>query len=570
MLTWLQVKNFAIADHVELDFHSGLSVITGETGAGKSIIINALAIVLGQRAESNIVKHGKPRAEIQANFDITNNKTVQTLLHELELDDEDQECQLRRIIHTKSGNKAYINGRMVTASTLRNIGQHLLDIHGQHEHQSLLRTDTQRQLLDQYAGINQAVITLGDCYKTLVETSKQLQKIREDSASAQQKLEFLQFQTEELTQFSPQENEWGQLNERHQRIHHQAELTSALLSVEQSLFGGDPNTTNASMQLSTALHALEKAQLIAPELKQTSDILLEAQTLIQESETSLRQVSENASLDESELLAIEQRFTAHMDLARKHRVEPDKLYDTHLALMSQLELASNPEKNEQVLLDIINTEIKRYVKQATLISKQRNKHAKQLSKAITKSMQTLAMEGGIFDISLQAVNATVNTNNLGDFPGIGNQTGMENISFDVSTNAGMPKLKLAKVASGGELSRISLAMQLILSDIATVNTLVFDEVDVGVGGKTAAIIGKMLAQLADTKQIICITHLPQVASFGTDHFVVSKHQGEKVQLSITALNEDEKIAEIARMVGGETLTKESIAHARTLIKASEF
>ncbi len=568
MLTWLQIKHFAIADYIELDLVEGLSVITGETGAGKSIIINALSLALGRRADASVVMHGRQRAEIQANFDISACEPVRVLLTELDLDEEG-ECQLRRVINAESGSKAYINGRMVTAGILRQVGEYLLDIHGQHEHQSLLRADTQRELLDKYAGIGEQVRHLQSCYHTLAQTLARLEKLRDDSASAHKKLEFLQYQVDELAQFAPLQDEWPELYANHQRIHHQAELATSVQNTEQALFGNDASPSSVSSQLALAISELEKAQAIDPDLKDISELLLEAQTLVVESETSLRHAGESIAFDENKLQSIEQRYAAYMDLSRKHRIEPEQVYEIYHDLLSQLEMAENPELSEQTLLDEIHTLGEQYRKLAKTISSKRTEHAQKLSEAVSDAMQTLAMEGGKFEVVLQPVISVLNPGgNESRHTEIGRETGNEQISFEVSTNPGMPRLALARVASGGELSRISLAMQLILSDLATVNSLVFDEVDVGVGGKTAAIIGKMLAQLAGKRQIICITHLPQVAAFGSQHYRVSKQQGEQVQLNIEALDESGKITEIARMVGGEIVTDESLAHARSLLAGS--
>ena len=565
MLTWLQIKHFAIADFIELDFRDGLSVLTGETGAGKSIIINALGLVLGQRADASVVKHGHQRAEIQANFDISDNQPTKALLEELALD-ENNECQLRRAIDVESGSKAYINGRMVTASVLRKVGEQLVDIHGQHEHQSLLRADTQRELLDKFADISQQVSNLQSHYHELQQRVVQLEKLRADSASAHEKLDFLQYQVDELNHFAPAADEWTTLYVKHQRIHHQAELANSVQIAEQALYGNETRQSSVSSQLGLALSELENAQAIDPGLKDISELLLEAQTLVVESENGLRLAGESVAFDKNELESVEQRYAAYMDFSRKHRIEPEQLHDTHQNLLSQLKMAENPEQSEQDLLDTIRALATQYTELSKKISRKRKQHARKLSDAVSKSMQTLAMEGGKFEVILRVVSPPLNISGCEtELAEIGRETGCEQISFEVSTNTGMPSLPLARVASGGELSRISLAMQLILSDLATVNSLVFDEVDVGVGGKTAAIIGKMLAQLAQTRQIFCITHLPQVAAYGTQHYHVNKQQGKQVDLSIEELDDEAKVTEIARMVGGENVTKESLAHARSLL-----
>lgn len=588
VLRSLQIKHFAIAEHIELDIRSGLNVITGETGAGKSIMIRALGMVLGQRADSGMVKHGQQRADILADFDISRHQVVKSLLIDLDIDDQG-ECLLRRVINADSGSKAYVNGHMVTAGTMRQIGEQLLDIHGQHEHQSLLRNEVQQSMLDQYAGLGDKVTQLQDQYADLHTSISALELLRAEADAAHEKLAFLSYQVDELEQFSPQEDEWESLYSRHQKIHHQAELGASVQAAEQLLFGSLSDSGGANAQLGRAIAELEKAQAIDPALKDISNLLNEAQTLMNESELSLRHASESLMLDEAELEQIEQRYSGYLNFARKHRVEPQQLFSSYVSLSSQLQAARNPERSEQSLLEKINVLALAYQQLAEQISTQRNTAAKTLSSEISASMQSLAMEGGSFIIKLEAVEPMPCPEGLNDsFPAIGRDFGNEKVRFEVSTNAGMPAQALSKVASGGELSRISLAIQLILSDLASVETLVFDEVDVGVGGKTAAVIGRMLAQLANSRQIICITHLPQVAAFGSSHFHVNKshvtkshvnkshansneankHQSRQVALNIDELDAKGRIDEIARMVGGESITEESLAHAQNLLGSS--
>ncbi len=565
MLRSLQIKHFAIAEHIELDIQAGLNVITGETGAGKSIIIRALGLVLGQRADSGMVKHGHPRAEILADFDIQAHPEVATLLAELELD-EDGECLLRRVISADSGSQAYVNGRRVTAGNLRQISERLIDIHGQHEHQSLLRADVQQAMLDKYAGLSTQVTALHTLFTEIKHSIAHLQTMRDEADAAHQKREFLSYQVSELVQFSPLPDEWESLHQRHQRIHHQAELAGSVQTAEQLLFGGLADSDSANTQLGKAISELEKAQAIDPALTEISALLVEAQTLINESELSLRHASDSLSLDEDELAQIEQRYSAYLDFARKHRVEPDQLYDCYVDLSTQLEAAENPQNSEQALIEKIEQLAQQYHQIATQLSAQRTQAAATLSSDISQSMQKLAMEGGEFILCLEPVEPLPFPDGVdSSTAAVGREYGYEKVRFEVSTNAGMPAQALSKVASGGELSRISLAMQLILSDLASVETLVFDEVDVGVGGKTAAIIGKMLAQLSEKRQILCITHLPQVAAFGRSHYHVNKQQGEQVSLSIDELDSSGRIQEIARMVGGENITEESLAHAQSLL-----
>jgi len=568
VLRSLQIKHFAIADSIELDFTTGLSVLTGETGAGKSIIIRALGLVLGQRADSNMVKHNRARAEIVADFDIHRHPLINELLQSLELD-EDGECLLRRVVNADSGSQAYVNGRRVTASILRRIGEQLIDIHGQHEHQSLLRSGVQQTMLDQYAGLAEKVSQLRTVYAELKQAIAHLDDFRNEADAEHEKRAFLSYQLNELEQFSPQPGEWQTLQARHQRIHHQAELGACVLAAEQLLFGGETVSDDANTQLGRAISELEKASAIDPALGEITDLLSEAQTLMNESELSLRHASESLSLDEAELAEIEQRYTGYLDFARKHRVEAEQLYDCFVELSTQIEQFNQPENSEAGLLARVYELAEQYQKMATPISKQRKQAADTLSRAISQSMQGLAMEGGEFLIRLVPYDSLPSPDSTDRaWPHIGHSNGNEKIEFEVSTNTGMPAQALSKVASGGELSRISLAMQMILSDLSQVETLVFDEVDVGVGGKTAAVIGKMLAQLADTRQILCITHLPQVAAFGDSHFHVNKQQGQQVSLTIARLDDPGRIQEIARMVGGEQITEQSLAHAQDLLSKS--
>lgn len=565
MLISLQIRHFAIAEELLVSTSKGLNVITGETGAGKSIMIRALSLLLGQRADLSMIKHGKQRAEIQANFEVSNQPKLVALLHYLSLDDE-QECQLRRIISVESGSKAFVNGRQVTLRVLHDIGEHLLNIHGQHEHQFLLQADKQRELLDQYANIQEDVLHLGVCYQELNQAIKQLNILQDNAISSQDKRSYLQFQADELDRFSPKNNEWEALQIQHQRIHNQAQLSENIISAEHALFRHEHN---ASEQLSTALHALSNAQEIDPSLTQVQQILLESQTLLNEAEGALNAASESVIFDESELAQIEQRYTTYVDLSQKHKIQPNALFSFHEGLLKQLADMDSPQLNEQAHRKNILSLTTNYQTLSTKISQQRKHYAKKLSTQVSELMQTLAMKGGTFNVRISPVNSN---NKLIDetlsLEGVGHEWGNDQIYFEVSTNTGIPVMPLGKIASGGEISRISLALQLILSDQQSAPTLIFDEVDVGVGGKTAAIIGRLLAKLAQNRQIICITHLGQVAAFGNNHFHIEKNQNEHVQLKIIKLDESQRIEEIARMVGGELINTETRAHARALLKQS--
>lgn len=558
MLERIELRNFAIAQHVSAELGDGLTVITGETGAGKSIMMDALALVLGERADSNIVRHGEARAEIEAEFDIRALPKAQKWLTEHDLDDGGL-CVLRRIIPADRPSKASINGRSAPATLLRELGEQLVDIHSQHEHQSLLRADTQRELLDRYAGVSNEVRQLATIHDDLSALKTQLARLKHGAQESRDRLELLDFQIQELEAFSPGEQEWTSLAAQHKKIHYLAELNEA---VAQALAAIDNDSGQSSGQAASRalLHSSQQrllaASQFAPELEPAVKLLDEIDILLGETQQALAKVAESAELDPAELREIEARYSAFHELSRKHRVEPAQLFSTLAQLLAEKAALSHPEQEEARLKEVIASKQAEYDQLAAQITRQREPAAAQLSEAITALMQSLAMEGGFFQISLTSDPDTP-----------GGRTGRETISFEVSTNRGMPAQAIGKIASGGELSRISLAIQVVVSDLATVPTLVFDEVDVGVGGKTAATVGTLLRQLAASHQIICITHLPQVAAQGQQHLNVSKGaaDSQSVSAEVIPLGEAARVEEIARMVGGEHVTEESLAHAKSLI-----
>ncbi len=557
MLERVEISNFTVAKDVALTFRPGLTVITGETGAGKSILMNALAIVLGARADAGIIRHQEDRAEIQAELNLPDTHAAHDWLRLNELDD-DGHCSLRRVIPRDRASRAFINGRSVSASMLRELGGLLIDIHSQNEHQSLLGADTQRDLLDSYAQISAEVHALSEQFDELATLKRQLATLTTNARDTQDKLDLLNFQLQELETFAPEDQEWEALEQAHRRIHHLADVTEALGLANELLSEGDNAAIGA---LSQATQAISKAQEFEPRISEAVQMLEESRVLLDEASQHIQHISATTELDEAELSAITQRFSSYMELSRKHRIEPQALYAHYQDLCVQQSALLNPEDEQVRLQAIIDETETACLARARRVSTARTKAAKTLSAKVSKAMQKLGMEGGYFKIELnphadQALS----------------RHGLENTAFRVSTNKGMPDTLLSKTASGGELSRISLALQVIISDSATVPTLVFDEVDVGIGGKTAATVGQLLHELSRSRQIICITHLAQVAARGDQHMSVSKTTGgrnqELASAQIFALDASHRVEEIARMVGGKDITESSLQHAKSLMEGN--
>ncbi len=554
MLDWIDIKDFAIAKHVELDFDAGLSVITGETGAGKSIFINALSVVLGNRADSAMVRHGQTKAEIQARFSLPEGHKAIEWLNQQELLDDDQ-CILRRVLHTDKSSKAFVNGRAVSASQMKQLGSMLVDIHGQHEHQSLLKPQAQQELLDQYGNCTQTAAELRGEYKALNQAQEELADITRQETDLRDRLELVNFQLQELQSFAPEENEWPALESDHKCLHHLAQVQHAGRAAKGLLSGNNAEESSATDKVANARHQLDSIVDYVPELKDVISTLAETEILLNDSVSNLDRLLNNSELDEQTLAAVEARFSEFHVLARKYQTSPEKLSDTLTKLQETQRALSNPEAEKTLLIAKIQAHTEKYHKIAKRLTSQREKAAEKLSKSVTNSMQHLGLKGGSFHIKLVLV-ASEN----------GSAHGNESVSFEVVTNPGFPAQSLARVASGGELSRISLAIQVLLAENKTSSSMVFDEVDVGVGGQTAAIVGKLLSELAAHSQILCITHLAQVAAHGHAHYKVQKNNDDETNTQIQALDQNDRVVEIARMVGGEQLTDESMAHAKSLLK----
>ena len=556
MLLHLTIRNFAIIDALDLEFESGLTALTGETGAGKSILLGALGLVLGDRADNDSIKQGSDHAEIVAEFDITKNEAVSSWLVEQALNTDD-ECLLRRRVSKDGRSRAYINGTPVNLQLIRELGEMLIDIHGQHEHQSLMKPVIQRQLLDDYANHSNLLEAVSNAFVQLRLVGEQLQHLEQASSDRNNRLDLLRFQTQELDALALEENEYQELNEQHTRLAHAEKLTT---TVQQSLEElQDNEEVNAQSSLSHVISSLQNIAEVDEKLNPIVDLLIEAQVQIDESVSQLRSYGDSLELNPAELENVEQRLEVILDLARKHRVEPETLTALHQQLSEELNDLDHADERLEELRTEYKTLEQTYSNAAKSLSSSRSKAAKNLNKAITTSMQTLGMSGGQFIIELTQNDSDKRTAH-----------GIDKIEFTVTANSGQACKALSRVASGGELARISLAIQMITATQARIPTLIFDEVDSGVGGGIAEIVGQHLRTLGKSNQVVCITHLPQVASQAHNHMRVHKQSDKKqTNTGVDTLNKQQRIEEIARMLSGVDITQQSLAHAKEMISRAE-
>ncbi len=554
MIDWLEIKQFAIAEHIDLEFEKSFTTVTGETGSGKSLIVDAIGILLGNRSDNSYIRHNHDTAEIQAGFELPPDHPCFAWLEEQGMTN-DSECILRRVIRRDKSSKSYINGHAVTVSQLREIGKDLIDIHGQNEHHSLLKKSVQQSLLDSAGGNTDLVSELGDCYHTLNNIQKQIDHLNDQSHAAQERADLLKFQIEELNELDPQPDEWLSLENRHIRLNHQQELVSGTREIAKFLYESENNSL--SSQLIKCGQQLGQLSKFDNNLKSIVKMIDEAEINIEEAANQLRPFYEDGEVDEEETERIESRFSLYHTLARKHRLQPQLLAE-HLASMSrELSGLTDPKRELIRLGELLDSESDKYRNIAKIVSINRKNSAGNLAKDVTALMQDLGMQGGEFSISLTPVE-----------PGNYKLSGNETVEFIVTANPGQPLQPLSKVVSGGELSRISLGIQVVLANKAQVPTLIFDEVDVGIGGEVANVVGQKLKQLGKSSQVICITHLSQVAAKGDHHFSVSKQGNKRVEASVVKLGTQQRIEEIARMTGGDKITKESLAHAREMLKSA--
>ena len=552
MLTHIHIWNFAIVEALDIELESGLSVLTGETGAGKSILLDALGLALGDRADSTVIRHGQERAEISVTFDTSKAKNAESWLKQHELDSE-HECIIRRTVNAKGPSKAFINGKPATLHQLRELAEMLVDLHGQHEHQSLLKADVQQQLLDDYANHSDLVNQVTTSFKQWNKLNSEFKKLSSAKNEQDHRLDLLKYQVNELEILNLQVGESEKLDSEYKRLSNASLL---LQTAEQTLQALEDNNKGAiSQQLSHFTSELEQLAKTDNELNEISTLLDNAMIQISEASSELHQYIDSLEMDPQRLSFLDERISSIHNLARKHQVAPDELP----TLFEQLEKELDAIENADIHLEQLQHEISQaetdYKKAAKALTKSRTKVAKILSSKVSENMQELGMEGGAFEVALNEYNHDSFHNN-----------GNEQTEFLVSANPGSPAKSLSKVASGGEISRISLAIQVIAAESTRIPTLIFDEVDVGIGGRVAEIVGLKLRQLAQHRQVICVTHLAQVAALGQHHLQVSKQSDSATTISqINYLDQTQRVNELARMMGGIEITQQTLSHAEEML-----
>jgi len=552
MLSHLHISDFTIVQGLNLDLADGFVVLTGETGAGKSVIIDALSLVLGARAETGVIRHGSERAEISASFSLRPDSDAAHWLEQNELF-EDGECNVRRIIYSDKPTKGFINGRPVPMQMLRELGDTLVDIHGQHEHQSLLKRDAQRQILDAYSGLDVQVSELETIYRDIQQREQRIESLRTQSADRTARIELLQYQVQELESLSLEENEIPKLEEEHKRLANGATLIEGVQAISEVLYDNEEST--ASRTVAQSVHKLEALSDHDPALAEIAAILNEASIQIDEAASRLHLYLDRLETDPARLQWLDDRIADIQDLSRKHHVRPEELPGVLDRLKTELDDIEDFDVNLARLEEERNEMIAKYSALAHVISEGRRSGGARLAEAVTSHMQELGMPGGRFEISLEPLPE--------DQRGA---HGMERVEYLVSANPGQEPKPLTKVASGGELSRISLALQVVAAEIGKVPTLIFDEVDVGIGGRVAEIVGTQLNQLGKNRQVLCITHLAQVAAQGDSHLQVQKTtDGVSTSTVLKQLSNAERVSEIARMIGGVEISEQTLAHAEDML-----
>ncbi len=555
MLTYLAINNLAIVEHLELDLPAGMTVITGETGAGKSIMLDALGLALGDRADADSVRHGTPKAEIHVQFDVSNLQQAQNWLQNNDLASDDcSECILRRVIHSNGRSKAWINGQACSAQLLKQLGGHLIDIHGQHEHQSLLRKDTHLKLLDEFAHLEKSVQQQGALFRDWQKCRRQLEQLRNQDSEQQARLELLRYQVEELEQLALEEQELQQLEEEQQKL---ANAETLIEEGQATLDLCDSEHGSARQMLNHACQRLSQIPTQDARLNEINQLLNEALIQVEEASRELNYFIDGCELDPERLLFVEDRLSTIYQLARKHHITPEELYQHSQQLRLELnDIESGPQNIEQVAEQLQQLTIS-FREHAAKLSKKRRASADKLNKQINKQLALLGMNNARFETGIKTSDQF-------------HASGTDDIEFLISTNPGQPAKPMIKIASGGELSRISLAIQVVTAQTSTIPTLIFDEVDVGISGGTAEIVGKLLHDLAQSGQILSITHLPQVAAQGDQHLHIRKFSTQNSTKSeMLWLDESKRVTELARMLGGIDLTDQTLAHAQEMLDFSQ-
>ncbi len=553
MLRSLYIRDFVIVDELDIDLESGFTVLTGETGAGKSILLDALSLAMGERADPSQIREGKNRAEISAIFSLTDplKKNISSWLEVQDFSTEDDGATiiLKRVIDTSGRSKAFINGGTATLNQLKELSSFLVDIHGQHAHQLLLKTGAQRDLLDNQANLDGLVAEVKQLYQAWQTAKKQLELAKNAGENLQKEQERLAWQLEELDALAPQAGEWAEIEQDHARLANAAKLIEGSQNAIQAL---QDQEGNAEELLSKAFHEIADLAKLDSNLEDAKIAIESAQIQISEASHSLNRYLQKIDVDPERLATVEERLKALHSAAKKFKVMPNDLPEKWAEIQEQVTAIKNSQDLGALEQNLSKT-LAAYLKSAKKLSQERIAAAKTLERLVTAAMQDLAMAGGVFAIQIEALEE-------------GNAHGLEQVEFLVAGHPGATPKQLAKVASGGELARISLAISVITSEASQIPTLIFDEVDSGIGGAVAETVGKRLKELGQAHQVLCVTHLPQVAAEGHQHWKVAKQSQDNVTISsMQILSRQERVEEIARMLGGAEITDTTRRHARELL-----
>ena len=555
MLSHLHIRNFAIIDEVELELDQGLTVLTGETGAGKSILLDALGLLLGDRGDASFVRHGAQRAELSATFELEHLPDVQAWLESQDLA-ADQQAQVRRSLGSDGRSRAYINGQSVPVQTLRGLGEQLVDIHGQHEHQSLSKRAVQLDLLDFHGKLMDQRAAVATTHRKWQLLQDRLEALQGSESERSARLDLLRYQSQELTQLNLTREELPELEDEHRKLANSGRLAEQSRACLDALY--EAEEINAYQSITGAVQLLEPLAKLDPDLSDILGMLKEASIQVQEASDQLGRYLSDLDMDPARLEWVEERLAAVHALARKHRCTAEELPALALQLTSELDELENADQNLEKLSVEAQQALVGYLELARDLSDRRGLAARDLGEQVSAIMQQLGMQGGKMVVALERLGES-------QF----RQNGLDRVEFLVSANPGQPPAALSKVASGGELSRISLAIQVVAAAASRIPSMIFDEVDAGVGGGIAEIVGKRMRELGGGRQVLCVTHLPQVASQAHSHLKVTKlTDGEHTRTRIHTLNEDETVEELARMLGGVKITARTREHAREMLETA--
>lgn len=553
MLAHIHIQNYILVKNLSIDFENGLNILTGETGAGKSLWMDAVMIALGARTDASVIRHNADSCSITVTFDITQNTAAKQWLQEHDIED-DETCLIRRVIYKNKASKTTINGQPCTLQTVKSLAPLLLSIHGQHHHQSLLKNDAHRQMLDSYADNQKLLNQIGSIVSDYDTNQKEIDQLKQKSQTQQDEIALLKFYQQEIETLQLQPGDWEIINEKHQKLHNSQSLMEDISAAQNYLQSDNQSILDQIEKVQQHInHALRYDKKLQP----IETILNESHINLSEAISELNHYCDSLDTDPNSLAEVESKLSAMHNIARKHHIEPTELLDFQQSLSDKIDKLENLDMH---LIDIENQQkqlLEQYHNLAEKLTAQRKKAAKKLQKLLTEDMQMLGMEGGTFTIQCVKQAHAVH------------RYGQEQIVFEVSTNPGQPIKPLQEIVSGGELSRLSLALHRHLAEKNQQPTLIFDEVDTGIGGKTADKVGALLKGLSDQYQILCITHLPQIASLADQHFRAEKQSTkDDTQTMILPLDRDQRIEELSRMLGGVNITKAIRDHAEQLLETT--